>query len=212
MEVSKFVKVLEKQFGPCVRRINYKLVWNEKKKQYKKKICNGNEDNSMTQEEIKTNRGVWEKGSDIVNAYAISNRVMKDIYTIDFDSKCEKAMKSGLLEVLKVTKCYYTETTAGFHYFVSMPDFPYNQETHTYSPNKIGSEGFELDLLKLNNTWETHDRLVLGENIANVKWFGGIDKFFDKKKMDLREKNAPKQVTTDEFNDYEVIDTEDINK
>ena len=111
MEVKVFAKKLEKEFGPCVRQIHYKLV-NEKKDFIV------NEKKNMTQKEIKSNRGGWSEETDSINCYSIATRYLKDVYVVDFDSKCELAMKSKLMEVLKFTKCYGTETAHGFHYYV----------------------------------------------------------------------------------------------
>ena len=188
MEIKVFARKLEKEFGPCVRQIHYKLV-NDKKDSIV------NEKKNMTQKEIKSSRGGWSEETDSINCYSIATRYLKDIYVVDFDSKCEKAMKSKLMEVLKFTKCYGTETAHGFHYYVKLPDLPYNIDTHTYHSTDICEGGhFPLDLLKNNNTWENNDRVVFGDNFKEFKWFGYFEKYFNIPKMNLRDNSLPTAI------------------
>ena len=205
MEVKNFVNELEKEFGPCHRKISYSII-DGKKIQY-----DGHKDqNNLTSEQIKSNRGSWKKGAQ-VNCYSIHNLCMKDVFTIDFDSKSPLAMKSKLKKILDIKKTYYTETAKGFHYYCKMPDFPWNQGTKL-NQQKVGAEGFELDLLKMNCSWENNDRKVYGDNLAEIKWNGGIDKFFDLERLKIRqvgEKNTPvKIVKVDKpiEDDFEVIE------
>lgn len=198
MDICDFIKELESEFGPCHRKISYEIV-DGKKKMYKGYM----DKNDMTQEQMKTNRGRWKPGSD-VNAFAIHNRLMKDIYTIDIDDK-EKGGKSKLKAILDTMKCYHTETTKGWHYYARIPEFPWvNANTTKMNQLDVGGEGFELDFLKCNCSWETSDRLVNGDKIAELIW-SAIQQYFDMDKMNIRNKGEIiEEPVLDEFGHIET--------
>ena len=187
MEIAKFVEVLESKYGPCYRKISVFIDENGKKKMYPGFY----DKNDATQDFIKNNRGLWKDGGEN-NTFSIHNRVMKNFYTLDFDSKCEKAMNSKLKQLLDSKNTYHTETQHGFHYYVEMPDFPW-EEGVKYDALKIGNEGFEIDLLKNNCSWEYNDRKVEGDNISVLEWENTVSKYFNVVAMNIRPANEKKK-------------------
>ncbi len=163
MDIIDFIKANNLQS----RKINYTYVNGNKKPI--------GEHKDWSVEKIKQNGGSWH--DDKINAYSIYLKHTPDLYCIDFDEK--DVSKSKLYQVLKITKCYYTETKKGWHYYCKIEgiDEYKNQQ-------KIGVEDLEVDLLRCNNTWEVKDRKVLGENLKTFSW-DSIKKFFDVDKMNF---------------------------
>ena len=77
-----------------------------------KKKPNG-EHKDWSIEQILKDRGSWSSVGD--KTFSISVKHIPNLYVIDFDTK--DISKSKLYEILKNTKCYFTETKKGWHYY-----------------------------------------------------------------------------------------------
>jgi len=188
MDISKFIDILEKRQKGCVRKINVEIIDGKKKP-------NG-EHKDWSIEQIIKDRGSWSSVGD--KTFSISVKHIPNLYVIDFDVK--DVSKSKLYEILKNTKCYYTETNKGWHYYCIIN----NMDIYKNQIN-IGTEGLEMDLLKDNNCWETSNRKVNGEKFTEFEW-DKINKFFDEPKMNF----ANQWVTVEDANDgsLEVSETD----
>jgi hypothetical protein len=164
MNILDFIKTNKLPY----RKIDYKYVNG-------KKVPIG-EHNNYTLQQIEKDGGNWGDG---INAYSIYMKYVPDLYCIDFDEK--PIENSQLYKVLKTTKCYFTETKKGYHYYVKIK----NLGEYT-NQQKIGNEGLEVDLIKMNNIWENADRIVQGQKITEFKW-ENIQKWFDVNKMNFKE-------------------------
>ena len=189
MDISKFIDKLEKRQKGCVRKINVEIIDGKKKP-------NG-EHKDWSIEQIIKDRGSWSSVGD--KTFSISVKHIPNLYVIDFDVK--NISKSKLYEILKNTKCYYTETKKGWHYYCIINDMDnYKNQIN------IGTEGLEMDLLKDNNCWETSDRKVNGEKFTEFEW-NKINKFFDEPKMNFNNQ----WVTVEDANDGSLeVTHEDI--
>lgn len=189
MDISKFIDKLEKRQKGCVRKINVEIIDGKKKP-------NG-EHKDWSIEQILKDRGSWSSVGD--KTFSISVKHIPNLYVIDFDVK--DISKSKLYAILKYTNCYYTETKKGWHYYCIINDMDnYKNQIN------IGTEGFEMDLLKDNNCWETSDRKVNGEKFTEFEW-NKINKFFDEPKMNFNNQ----WVTVEDANDGSLeVTHEDI--
>ena len=189
MDISKFIDKLEKKQKGCVRKINVEIIDGKKKP-------NG-EHKDWSIEQILKDRGSWSSVGD--KTFSISVKHIPNLYVIDFDTK--DISKSKLYEILKNTKCYFTETKKGWHYYCIIN----NMDNYKNQIN-IGTEGLEMDLLKDNNCWETSDRKVNGEKFTEFEW-NKINKFFDEPKMNFNNQ----WVTVEDANDGSLeVTHEDI--
>ena len=189
MDISKFIDILEKRQKGCVRKINVEIV-NGKKKP-------SGEHKDWSIEQIIKDRGNWSSVGD--KTFSISVKHIPNLYVIDFDTKDIKGSK--LYEILKNTKCYYTETNKGWHYYCIIN----NLDIYKNQIN-IGTEGLEMDLLKDNNCWETNNRKVNGQKFTEFDW-DKINKFFNESKMNFNNK----LVTVEDTNDGSLeVDESDI--
>ena len=80
----------------------------------------------------------------------------------------------------------FTETTKGSHYYIKIKnigEYPaYSEQQKIYIDNNI-----EVDLIKINNIWETKGRKING-TIKEYDW-NDIKKYFNVKKMNFT--NSP---------------------
>lgn len=167
------------------RKINYSYING-------RKVPKG-EHNDYTLQQINNDPGNWLDG---IKAYSIYMKYIPDLYCIDFDEK--PIENSELYKVLKFTKCYYTETKKGFHYYVKISDIgEYKNQ------QKIGTEDLEVDLIKMNNIWETTDRIVQGEKFTNFKW-DKLQKWFDVDKMNFKNKIVEIEEAEIEIEDVQI--------
>lgn len=134
------------------------------------------EHNDYTLQQINNDRGIWVDGT---KAYSIHIKYVPDLYCIDFDEK--QIEKSELYKILKITKCYFTETKKGYHYYVKIQNIG-----EFKNQQKIGNEGLEVDLIKMNNIWENEDRTINGEKFTEFKW-DTLKKWFNVDKMNFKE-------------------------
>ena len=167
------------------RKINYSYING-------RKVPRG-EHNDYTLQQINNDKGNWLEG---IKAYSIYMKYVPDLYCIDFDEK--KIEKSELYKILKFTKCYYTETQKGFHYYVKISDIgEYKNQ------QKIGTEDLEVDLIKMNNIWEKIDRKISGEKFTEFKW-EKLQKFFDIDKMNFKEQIIEIEEAEIEIEDLQI--------
>ena len=174
MDVEDFFKTIEaKNKLALYRYIN--VILNHNKKGELKKNPIG-EMNNLTPDEIKVDRGNIKN-----NILSLSVKHVKDLYVVDYDTKepddCE------LYEILNNDCVAYTDTAKGSHYYIyikNLTEFTNQQKIH------IDSD-IDMDLIKMNNIWETKGRIVKG-TIKEYDW-KDIKQFFDVKKMNF--KNSP---------------------
>tara|TARA_R110000787_G_scaffold244723_1_gene350573 strand:+ start:1331 stop:3595 length:2265 start_codon:yes stop_codon:yes gene_type:complete len=134
------------------------------------------EKNNLSVEDIKTNRG-----NKTANTLSLSVKHIPDLYVIDYDSK--EVDGDSLYQKLNDDCVAYTETKKGSHYYVhikNITEFSNQQKIH------IDPE-IDMDLIKINNIWETKGRIVNG-TIKEYDW-NDIKGSFDIKKMNF--KNSP---------------------
>jgi len=174
MDVEDFFKTIEAQKKLALYRYINVILNHNKKGELKKNPIG--EMNNLTPDEIKVDRG------NIKNkTLSLSVKHVKDLYVVDYDTKepddCE------LYEILNNDCVAYTDTAKGSHYYIyikNLTEFTNQQKVH------IDSD-IDMDLIKMNNIWETKGRIVKG-TIKEYDW-KDIKQFFDVKKMNF--KNSP---------------------
>jgi hypothetical protein len=134
------------------------------------------EHKNWTTQQIEQDRGYWKPALGF-KCYSIYLKWIPNLYCIDFDEK--EIDNSQLYKILKKTNTYYTETKKGYHFYV----FIYGIGIYKNQIN-VGSEEIAIDLLKDNNCWETHNRDVYGNQIANFEW-KSLQPYFNLDKMNF---------------------------
>ena len=174
MDVEDFFKTIEAQNKLALYRYINVILNHNKKGELKKNPIG--EMNNLTPDEIKVDRGNIKN-----NILSLSVKHVKDLYVVDYDTKepddCE------LYEILNNDCVAYTDTAKGSHYYIyikNLTEFTNQQKVH------IDSD-IDMDLIKMNNIWETKGRIVKG-SIKEYDW-KDIKQFFDVKKMNF--KNSP---------------------
>tara|TARA_R110001592_G_scaffold363336_1_gene684318 strand:+ start:5998 stop:8178 length:2181 start_codon:yes stop_codon:yes gene_type:complete len=159
--IKSFVEEIENKHKiPCYRKIQVNLV-NGRKKPIGEK-------NDLTPEQIKQNRGSG-------NTFSISIKHIPDLYCIDFD---EKDVCCELYDLLNEDCVATTETKKGSHYYCYIRNLPkYKQQ------QKILNEEVDCDLIKINNMWETDDRMINGD-IKEYEW-NDLKDYFNIPKMNF---------------------------
>tara|TARA_R110002050_G_scaffold22928_2_gene62314 strand:+ start:12 stop:2306 length:2295 start_codon:yes stop_codon:yes gene_type:complete len=196
MDVEDFFKKIEHDKNLSIyRHIN--ISYNAKGN----KIPTG-EKNDLSITQIKSNRG-----NVSYNTLSLSVKHIPDLYVIDFDSK--DVDHDSLYEKLNNECVAYTETKKGSHYYVyikNIGEFS-NQQKINIDPS------IDMDLIKINNIWETKGRIVNG-TIKEYDWHD-IKKYFDVKKLNFKNSppssppSSPKPILVQ----HEVnVETEEVNQ
>ncbi len=177
MEVGQFFKAIEvKHKIPCYRKIQVDIVDGQK-------IPKG-EKNDIKPEEIKANRG---RG----NTFSFSIKWIPDLFMIDFDFK-ENIEDHEFFNYCKKVKMPYVETKKGYHFYTYIHNpvgkFCFSNQQKVYKDEK-----YEIDLIKINNCWETADRIIQGievdeDNkikIPNIHYKMLLTNYIDEEKLNL---------------------------
>ena len=178
MKVNLFLKSIEfKHNIPCYRLIDVNVVNG-------KKIPCG-EKNDLKPDEIKNDRG---RG----NTFSFSIKWIPDLFMIDFDFK-EDIENNDLFIYCKKVGMPYVETKKGFHFYtyIHNPDGKFcfsNQQKVYKDPN------YEIDLIKINNCWETSDRIMQNVHVVDKRvdipniHYKMLMKYLDEEKLNFCDK------------------------
>ena len=152
MDIQDFFDSIEKEYNSSFyRHINISLKKNKKGKI--DKIPKG-EKNDLSVEEIKNSRG-----NTNYNTLSLAVKHIPDLYVVDFDTK--EVTDCELYDLLNDDCVAFTETTKGSHYYIKIKnigEYPaYSEQQKIYIDNNI-----EVDLIKINNIWETKGRKING--------------------------------------------------
>ena len=177
MDIQDFFDSIEKEYDSSFyRHINISLKKNKKGKI--DKIPRG-EKNDLSVEEIKNSRG-----NTNYNTLSLAVKHIPDLYVVDFDTK--EVTDCELYDLLNDDCVAFTETTKGSHYYIKIKnigEYPaYSEQQKIYIDNNI-----EVDLIKINNIWETKGRKING-TIKEYDW-NDIKKYFNVTKMNFS--NSP---------------------
>ena len=168
MDIRHFLLNLECGYDfKIYREIN--IVYKTDKKGKKYKVPQG-EKNNLTIAELKNaTRGYG-------NSFSLYTKHIPNMYVVDFDTK-ENLEGCELYNYLLKSKTPYTETTKGFHFYTYITNLAqFSNEKKIYK-----DKTYEIDLIgKINNIWETKDRVVINgsEPIVSVDW-NDFKKFWD---------------------------------
>ena len=177
MDIQDFFDTIEKEYNSSFyRHINISLKKNKKGKM--EKIPRG-EKNDLSVEDIKNNRG-----NTNYNTLSLAVKHIPDLYVVDFDTK--EVTDCELYDLLNDDCVAYTPTTKGSHYYIKIKnigEYPaYSEQQKIYVDKNI-----EVDLIKINNIWETKGRKING-TIKEYDW-NDIKKYFNVTKMNFS--NSP---------------------
>jgi hypothetical protein len=178
MKVGEFLKSIEKKHNiPCHRLIDVNVV-NGKKTPFGEK-------NDLKPHEIKNDRG---RG----NTFSFSIKWIPDLFMIDFDFK-EDVENNDLFIYCKKVGMPYVETKKGFHFYTYIHNpngkFCFSNQQKVYKdPN------YEIDLIKINNCWETSDRIMENVRVVDRKvdipniHYKMLMKYLDEEKLNFCDK------------------------
>ena len=177
MDISELIVDLEKQFGPCTRKIDVEIDF-----ETGQKMCCG-ERNNFTQEQIAADRGSG-------NTWSIALKHCPGLVCVDFDQK-EGLENSKLFALLIERDCLRVETNKGWHVYVKT-DAPAGLPEIS-----VGGD-FKIDLLvSQRNVWETDDRILTGE-LIDIDWADIAPELHleskPKRKRDISGSEIPKEI------------------
>ena len=166
------------------------------------KIPKGEKNNLSIEKLNETNQNL-----DYGNCYSLYVKHVPNLYIVDFDTK-ENLDKCELYNMLKEDNVYHNDSfrLKGYHFYVFIENLP-----HFKNQQKIGiDKRWEIDLIKINNTWDRKGSQVWGSDYGYYDW-NSINKYFnenamnivqDKISLDINSKPLPKtKITTETISD-----------